>query len=376
MLRNNYTGLDVVVVQIQFEVPRLSNSTILRTGLSMPHSSITSTPKQDGFRMPAEWALHERSWMMWPCRTVVWPDMAATRKDFTAVAHAIREFEPLTMTVNPKDEAEARSMLGSDIDIAVTPLDDSWARDAGPCFLVDSQGNRAGVNFNFNAWGGKYDPFDKDDAFSGFVLSQSGVRQYNSRLIAEGGGLSVDGEGTILTTESCFPNSNRNPDWSRTEIENELLDMLGGDKVIWLPGNVEETETDGHVDGIAVFVRPGVVLIENAGDPGDPFYDIMKANIAALENQGDAKGRSIELITIPEAYDAVACGDKFCRSYVNSYLVNGGVIMPCYGVATDDEARDAWQELFPERRIVQVSINNIALGGGGIHCITQQEAAA
>jgi agmatine deiminase len=152
--------------------------------------------------------------------------------------------------------------------------------------------------------------------------------------------------------------------------------MLGGEKVIWLPGNEEETETDGHVDGIAVFVRPGVVLIENAGDPGDPFHDIMKANIAALENQVDAKGRSIELVTIPEAYDAVTCGDKFCRSYVNSYLVNGGVVMPCYGVATDDEARDAWQELFPERRIVQVSINNIALGGGGIHCITQQEAAA
>lgn len=342
----------------------------------MPDPTTINTPKQDGFRMPAEWALHECSWMMWPCRTVVWPDIAATRRDFTAVAHAIREFEPLTMAVNPEDEAEARSMLGSDVEIAVTPLDDSWARDAGPCFLVDDNGNRAGVNFKFNAWGGKYDPFDKDDAFSGFVLSQTGVRQYNSRLIAEGGGLSVDGEGTILTTESCFPNKNRNPDWSRAEIETELLDMLGGEKVIWLPGNVEEKETDGHVDGIAGFVRPGVVLIENAGDPGDPFHDIMKANIEALENQVDARGRNIELVTIPEAYDAVACGDKFCRSYVNSYLVNGGVVMPCYGVATDDEAREAFQELFPERRIVQVSINNIALGGGGIHCITQQEAAA
>lgn len=342
----------------------------------MPDPTTANTPKQDGFRMPAEWALHERSWMMWPSRVEVWPDMAATRKDYTAVAHAIREFEPLTMAVNPQDEAEARSMLGSDVEIAVTPLDDSWARDAGPCFLNDSNGNRAGVNFHFNAWGGKYAPFDSDDAFSGFVLSQTGVPQYNSRLIAEGGGLSVDGEGTILTTESCFPNQNRNPGWSRTEIENELLDMLGGEKVIWLPGNVEETETDGHVDGIAVFVRPGVVLIENAGEPGDPFHDIMKANIAALENQVDAKGRNIEMVTIPEACDAVASGDMFCRSYVNSYLVNGGVVMPCYGVATDAEAREIFQELFSERRIVQVSINNIALGGGGIHCITQQEVAA
>jgi agmatine deiminase len=302
--------------------------------------------------------------------------MVATRRDYTAVAHAIREFEPVTMAVDPADETEARSMLGSDVDIAVTPLDDSWARDAGPCFLVDDMGNRAGVNFSFNAWGGKYDPYDKDDAFSGFVLSHSGVRQYHSRLIAEGGGISVDGEGTILTTESCFPNKNRNPGWSRTEIENELLDMLGGEKVIWLPGNVAETETDGHVDGIAVFVRPGVVLIESAGDPGDDYHDIMLANIMAMQTQVDARGRSIELVTIPEASDAVACGDLFCRSYVNSYLVNGGVVMPCYDVATDDVAREIFEELFPERRIVQVSINNIALGGGGIHCITQQEAAA
>ena len=340
----------------------------------MNDSTTTSTPRQDGFRMPAEWATHERSWMMWPSRVEVWPDMAATRKDYTAVAHAIREFEPLTMAVNPADLDEARHMLGSDIDIAVVPLDDSWARDAGPCFLVDDKGNRAGVNFRFNAWGGKYDPFDSDDAFSGFILSQSGVPQYNSRLTAEGGGISVDGEGTILTTESCFPNKNRNPGWSRADIEIELLDMLGGEKVIWLPGNVEETETDGHVDGIAAFVRPGVVLIENAGDPDDEFYDIMIANIMAMENQLDAKGRSIELVAIPEAYDAVGSGDLFCRSYVNSYLVNGGVVMPCYGVATDDVAREIFADLFPGRRIAQVSIDNIALGGGGIHCITQQEA--
>ncbi len=336
----------------------------------------TNTPKQDGFKMPAEWSLHERTWMMWPCRSEVWPDIVATKRDFTAVAHAIREFEPLTVAVSQEDESEARSKLGSDIEIIVTPLDDSWARDAGPCFLVDENENRAGVNFTFNAWGEKYHPFDKDNAFSSIVLSHSGVKQYHSKLIAEGGGVSVDGEGTIITTESCFPNKNRNPDWSRTEIENELLEMLGGEKVIWLPGNVEETETDGHVDGIAVFVKPGVILIENAGNPGDKFYEIMKVNFEALENQRDAKGRNFELITMPEAYEAVICGDKYCLSYVNSYLVNGGIIMPGYGVATDDVAREIFQDIFPERRIVQISIANIALGGGGIHCITQQEPSA
>ena len=342
----------------------------------MSREVTSTTPKRDGFRMPAEWALHERTWMMWPSRTVVWPDLAATKKDYAGVAHAIREFEPLTMAVRPEDESEAGSMLGSDIDIVATTMDDSWARDTGPCFLVDGKGSRAGVSFIFNAWGGKYDSFDKDNAFSNFVLSRTGVRQYSSKLTAEGGGISVDGEGTILTSESCFPNANRNPGWSRAEIEEELLDMLGGEKVIWLPGNVEEKETDGHIDGIAVFVGPGVVLVENAGEPGDEFHDIMLANIEALENQVDAKGRKLELVKIPAAHDAVTCGDKFCDSYVNLYMVNGGVVMPCYGVATDDEAREAVQELFPDRRIVQIFINNIALGGGGIHCITQQEPAA
>ncbi|WP_200954871.1 agmatine deiminase family protein [Rhizobium sp. Root73] len=334
------------------------------------------TPKQTGFRMPAEWEHHERSWMMWPARAGFWDDIAATRRDYAAVAHAIRAFEPVTMAVRPEDAAEARSMLGGDIALAITAIDDSWARDAGPCFLVDDHGARAGVNFRFNAWGGKYQPHDKDDAFAGYVLQQTNVRTFNSRLVAEGGGMSVDGEGTILTTESCFPNINRNPDWTRDEIELELKDMLGGNKVIWLPGNPEEIETDGHVDDIATFVAPGVVLIEHAGDPQSPWHAISMANIRALEGQTDAKGRQIKLITIPEAVEAEAIGDRFCRSYVNSYLVNGGVIMPRYGVRSDDLVRETFEALFPGRTVRQVSIDNIAVGGGGIHCITQQEPAA
>lgn len=333
------------------------------------------TPKQSGFRMPAEWECHERSWMMWPARAGFWDDIAATKRDYVAVAHAIREFEPVAMAVRPEDVDEARSMLGRDVQLAVTPIDDSWARDAGPCFVVNDLGMRAGVNFRFNAWGGKYHPHDKDDAFAGYVLGQANAKTFDSCLIAEGGGVSVDGEGTILTTESCFPNINRNPDWSREEIERELKEMLGGDKVIWLPGNPEETETDGHVDGIATFVAPGVVLIEGAGDAESPWRDINLANIQALEGQTDAKGRRIKLVTIPEALEAEAAGDRFCRSYVNSYLVNGGVIMPRYGIRSDDLVRETFEALFPGRTVRQVPINNIAVGGGGIHCITQQEPA-
>jgi len=334
------------------------------------------TPKASGFQMPAEWERHERSWMMWPTRNDFWDDMSATKRDYVAVAHAIREFEPVTMAVRLEDAAEARSMLGRDITLAVTAIDDSWARDAGPCFLVDGRGGRAGVDFKFNAWGGKYHPHDNDDAFAAFAIEQASARVFRSKLIAEGGGISVDGEGTILTTETCFPNANRNPDWSREEIEQELMLMLGGDKVIWLPGNADETETDGHVDGIATFVAPGVVLVEGADDAADPWIETKRANLRALEGQTDAKGRRIKLITIPEALEAEGLGDRFCRSYVNSYFVNGGVVMPKYGIRTDDVVRETFEAIFPDRRVLQVPIDNIAVGGGGIHCITQQEPAA
>ena len=334
-----------------------------------------TSPRQNGFFMPAEWTPHLRSWMMWPCRTEVWDDISETRANYVAVAHAIRQFEPLTMVVHPRDAKQAASLLGTDIDILEAPIDDSWCRDAGPCFLIDGQGSRAGATFEFNAWGGKYSPFDGDNAVAAAILKSENLKTFTSLLIAEGGGISVDGEGTILTTLSCFPNANRNPDWSVDQIETELKDMLGGEKVIWLPGNALETETDGHVDGIAIFVAPATVLMELAGPTDPEFRAISRANIAALQGQTDAKGRPITIHTIPDA-DSAECDDEnFCRSYVNSYIVNGGVIMPSYGITEDGEARDIFQDLFPDREVVMVDIPSIAIGGGGIHCITQQDPA-
>lgn len=335
------------------------------------------TPREAGFRMPAEWEPHRRTWMMWPCRHEVWDDIAATRRDYAAVAHAIREFEPVTMAARPEDMAEARAILDPSIDLVEADIDDSWARDAGPCFLTAKDGRRAGARFTFNAWGGKYHPFKGDAAFSGVVLEKAGVAGFVSNLIAEGGGVSVDGEGTIITTETCFPNRNRNPGWSRDDIELELLDMLGGEKVIWLPGNPIEDETDGHVDGIAVFVAPGVVLMESPGEGGseeeEEWNHYIRLNLEAMQGQTDAKGRPIRTVTIPEAVDAPSDHPKFCRSYVNSYLVNGGVIMPCYGIESDTVVRQMFRSLFPDRRVREVRIDAIAIGGGGIHCITQQE---
>ena len=335
-----------------------------------------ATPKSQGFFMPAEWTPHARTWMMWPCRAEVWESLTEVRRNYAQVAHAIRACEPVTMVVRSEDRADAASVLGSDIDLMVHPIDDSWARDAGPCFLTDAQGNRAGATFEFNAWGAKYTPFNGDNSVAEAILDATATRVFRSSLVAEGGSISVDGEGTILTTESCFPNRNRNPRWSRDEIEAELKEMLGGEKVIWLPGNLEETETDGHVDGVAVFAAPGVVVVQDPEPANHHWHAIHKANLDALSGQTDAKGRPLKLLTIPDASAYDSGYEGFCDSYVNAYICNGAVIVPKYGLREDAIAREVFEEACPGREIVEVPIDAIGMGGGGIHCITQQEPAA
>ncbi len=330
-----------------------------------------------GYRMPAEWTEHERCWMAWPSRPVVWGDnYQKTKQAYVNVAHAIRRFEPVSMLVCPEDETEARSMLGADIDIVPMKIDDSWMRDTGPCFLLNDEGKLAGADLVFNSWGGDYHPYDSDAAIAGNILKKLGVPRVTTKLTGEGGGICVDGEGTILTTETCLLNTNRNPGWTKREVEEELKRVLGGEKVIWLPGNKAETETNGHVDGIAAFVKPGVVLFEINPDPFDPMSAIVQENLKALEGATDAKGRELDILFIEEAYDACVRGEKFCQSYINFYFANGGIVMPSYGIGADDRARAVFEKLFPEREIVQVRIDDVAIGGGGIHCITQQQPKA
>lgn len=339
----------------------------------MTIDTINKSPADYGFSMPAEWEPHERTWMMWPNRKGMWDDIKATKRDYTTVAKAIREFEPVTMVVNAADESEARQMLGDTIDILVAAIDDSWARDAAPNFLINKTGQLAGSAWTFNAWGGSYDTFDNDNAVGEEILAAAGAAAFVSELVAEGGSVLVDGEGTVITTETCLLNPNRNPGWTKSEVEKELLRTLGASKVIWLPGNPDEDETNGHIDGLAQFIRPGVVLAEITYDIEHPWYDIIHDNINALKGQVDAKGREIDIVFIEDAHGCDTVGDKFCTSYLNSLIVNGGIIMPKYGIPADDRARAVYQNLFPDRKVVQLSINNIAVGGGGIHCITQQQ---
>jgi agmatine deiminase len=310
--------------------------------------------------------------MAWPCRDGLWASEASTRRDYANVANAIARFEPVRMLVPSHKLDDARGLLDERVDIVEMAIDDSWSRDSGPNFLVGGE-TLAGSDWVFNAWGGKYEPYDQDALMAGRILEIAGADHFPSWLVAEGGGITVDGEGTVITTESCFLNGNRNPGRTRKEIEDELCRTLGAEKVIWIPGDPEETETDGHIDGIAAFVEPGRVLVEVNPDTSDPHYSVGVRNTIALKNQTDARGRKLELEFIDEGIYHEGIWNGGCSSYINSYLANGAVIVPAYGYDRDPGVIDTYAKLYPDREIVQVSIENLALGGGGIHCVTQQQ---
>jgi agmatine deiminase len=311
--------------------------------------------------------------MAWPCRDGLWPDREATEKAYADVANTVGRFEPVRMLVAPHTLDRARALLGAGVEIVPMSIDDSWARDSGPNFLVNDQGELSASTWTFNAWGGKYSPFDQDALMGKRICESLGIEPFVSSLIAEGGGITVDGEGTVITTESCLLNRNRNPAWSRDEVNAELCRTLGVEKVIWIPGDVNETETDGHVDGIAAFIEPGRVLVEINSDRSDPHYAVGELNRDALKNQKDARGRTLELEFIEEGHYHPEVWNGGCSSYVNSYFANGAVVVSGYGYDRDQQAMEVYERLFPEREVVQVQINAIAIGGGGVHCITQQQ---
>ncbi|MHC8865687.1 agmatine deiminase family protein [Arenicellales bacterium IMCC57338] len=331
-----------------------------------------SNPAESGFFMPAEWTHHDRCWMAWPCREGFVSE--AICQNYVEVARAISRFEPVSMVVHPRDRAIAQAALGNNIECMEIPIDDGWFRDNGPNFLINDQGDVAATCFGFNAWGGNYEPFADDAKAGPRLLSHLGLRRFQSEMIAEGGGITVDGQGTLITTETCFLNPNRNPGWSKSEVERELSRMLGVTKIIWIPGDPLEDETNGHVDGLAAFVGLGRVLVEAAFDRDHPRYEILMENRKALEGQTDAKGRPLDLIFIEDAWQCDG-GERFCTSYINSYMANGAIIMPSYGLSGDGRAKAVYQRIFPEREIVSLRIDHIAPGGGGIHCITQQQPA-
>ena len=326
--------------------------------------------------MPPEWHHHERCWMAWPHRDIMFGDnLPNSQQAYANVANAIAAFEPVTMLAAPSAVDHCRSMLRGDVTVLALEIDDSWMRDSGPNFVINSENELAASVFHFNAWGQKHSPWGKDAAVGHRVAEYLGIRTFSSTIYMEGGNVNVDGAGTVLATEQCVLHPNRNPGLDIDEAAEILCDALGARQVVWVPGDAEDTESDGHIDGIACFVEPGKVMVEICPDRNIARYDIMQANLEAIRNATDADGKPFEVDVIEEALEADRSTDIFAMSYINYYIANGAIIMPSFGIDRDADARAKLAALYPEREIVQLDISDIAIGGGGIHCITQQQPA-
>ena len=356
---------------------------------------IESTPRKDGFRMPGEFEPHEGCWMLWPERPDNWRLGAKpAQKAFAAVASAIARFERVTMGVSAAQFQNARNLLPGHIRVVELSYNDSWMRDCGPTFVTNGKIARV-VDWDFNAWGGLdgglYFPWDQDDLVARKVAEIEWVDRYKAPLVLEGGSIHVDGQGTLLTTEECLLNPNRNPHLSKSEIENLLMEYLNVEKILWLGKGVYNDETSGHVDNLACFIRPGVVALTWTDDKNDPQYDISADAYERLMHMTDARGRRLEVHKIhqpgpiyitreeSEGVDAIEGtlpreeGDRLAGSYINFYMANGAAIVPVFGDPYDQPALQKLAELIPEREIVPVPAREILLGGGNIHCITQQQ---
>lgn len=340
-------------------------------------------PRELNYKMPAEWQNHERTFISWPIRnSMCFPeDYGRVCRGYASFVHAITEFEPVTVLVNSGEQSTVQSFINPinpPVEIISIPHNDSWIRDNGPTFLQDSQGHLAGINWRFNAWGEKYEPWDLDDAVAPAILDKLQIRRFDAPLVMEGGSFHVDGEGSLITTEQCLLNPNRNPEMDRVQIEEKLKQYLNIEKVIWLKKGLSGDETDGHVDNIACFAAPGKVIIQVCDDPDDENAQITQENIRRLENAVDASGRKLEIIRIPQPPKRDHHGDRLTLSYLNFYFVNHGIILPVFGgdaEETDKQASAILAEIFPDRTIRTVDGMAIIREGGNVHCSTQQMPA-
>ncbi|QBY04918.1 agmatine deiminase [Thalassotalea sp. HSM 43] len=355
---------------------------------------LKSIPAADGFRMPGEHEAQDEIWIAWPERSDNWRNGGkSAQKTFIDVAEAIAEVTPVTMAVSADQYDNARSRLSDKIRVVEMTTDDAWMRDIAPSYVINTQGERRGVDWEFNAWGGLVDglyfPWDKDDQVASKICEVMRNDRYRAPIVLEGGSIHVDGEGTLYTTEECLLHPSRNPDLSKEEIEQVLKDHLSIEKVIWIKNGLYNDETNGHVDNLIHVVKPGEVVLSWCNDENDPQYAISQAAYKTLTNETDAQGRQIKVhkvhipgplfITEEEAQGIDSCdgmereaGERLAGSYANFLITNQRIILPLLDPKYDDDAKAVLQQAFPGYDIVGVPAREILLGGGNIHCITQQ----
>ena len=357
---------------------------------------LNTIPKDDGFRMPGEFEHHDGCYMIWPERPDNWrlggkPAQAV----FTEVANTIGKYEPITMIVSKAQFSNAREMLADYVRVVEMANDDSWCRDSGATFVINDKGEVRGIDWAFNAWGGLVDglyfPWDQDDKVAQKMCELERVDSYRlDDFVLEGGSIHVDGEGTVMATEETLLSAGRNSHLTKEEIEKTLCDYLNCTKMLWIPRGIYNDETNGHVDNICNFVKPGVVVLAWTDDENDPQYEISKEAYDYLSKETDAKGRKLEihklhvpspvLITKEESLGVDSIdgtlprqeGDRLAASYANYYTGNGFVALPVFNDPKDKDAIELLQKLYPDRVIEPIYAREILLGGGNIHCITQQ----
>jgi len=335
-----------------------------------------------GYRMPAETFAQERIWMAFPCTGYTLGESEEERHEarstWAAVAHAIAEFEPVTMVVHPAERAIVDRYVSADIDIIEAPLNDAWMRDIGPTFVHAADGSVAAVDWVFNGWGAQdWARWDLDAQIGRVVAEAAGVPVISSDLVNEGGGIQVDGEGTVLLTDTVQLDPGRNPGLTRADVEAEMARTIGATHAVWLPRGLtrdfERFGTRGHVDIVAAITAPGRLVLHSQRDESHPDFAVCREIRAALEASHDAAGRSWEIVEIPAPATLTDDEGFVDYSYINHLVVNGGVIACGYGDANDKNAAAILAEQYPGRTVVTVDARPLFARGGGIHCITQQQ---
>jgi agmatine deiminase len=329
--------------------------------------------------MPAEEGLHDRTWMCWPSSRDVWgPDLRSVQDAILEIALTIAEFEPVSLLARPTETAAVRR-LAKGVEVIDAPVDDLWARDTLPNFLTRRRANGTielgASHARFNGWGGKQISTG-DTQLAGLVAKRLGIALTESSLTGEGGGIEIDGAGTVLAAASSWVNQNRNPGLTRTEIEKAILSMLGAQRMIWVDGLAGHDITDGHIDTLARFVNPSTILVDKPAfnDPDDPWVTVATRTRQQIQHARTAAGGRYKIVEIVQPTTVRGTGDDFLSTYMNYYVCNGGVIAPQFGDAkADAAAHTVLEQLFPDRDVVLLNIDALAAGGGGIHCATQQQ---
>jgi agmatine deiminase len=343
------------------------------------------TPAELGFYMPAEWHRHAATWLSWPKDPETWPERVPQAEQiFLHMMEALAPNETVNLLVNDagtKNLVRERCLFPGAENIQFHEIEtvDSWIRDYGPNFLINSKGELSYNDWIFNAWGNKYEELKKDDSIPARLETLLNVPRFNPGIVMEGGSIEVNGEGCVLTTEQCLLNPNRNPSLGRDEIEKHLKEFLGVQKVLWLGEGIIGDDTDGHIDDIARFVESNVIVCALEDDPEDANYELLHDNLKRLKKMTDANGRPFEIVTLPMPGAVGGSStdtrnlDRLPASYANFYIANNVVLAPIFGHANDQRAMDTLQRVFPDRRVVGINCEPLVWGMGTIHCVSQQQ---